>query len=486
MRRPCLRRKALTLAVGFAACFSASAALADASKVIATCSPAKAVSGGAMVSCDVRANGKGEFSALKVKVKGGKDLDVKFTPWADRDAGTSMSFMIQLLEPSQRRTLAQMADAVVAITDQRKAKRRFSAYSFSNELSLLADSGASKEEFARQVIAVKPSSTSTELYKSALRAIESLAKEPGERKSLVILADGATADMGYTHDQVVKAAKDGGIAIHVLGYYDAKSDQVKFQTLERLAEDTGGSAIQVKEAGKAADTNLTTSRYLDEVLLNGGTADITLKDVQGPASLEFVADFADGRRATGEATVDVPKDQAPPSIVIPPTPFSDTERPAVPSTGIVTRLFDWLADHTIAVVGLGALIGAGLIALTRKKLAGQGPHQASDEPAAQEDLSPVYGWLESLDGDRRRHALRTTNVRVGRHRDNDICIPNDSISRRHAIVHFNPETRRFIITDLGGGNGVVVNSEKVAKHELADGDIIELGDAKLRFNTAAD
>ncbi len=88
----------------------------------------------------------------------------------------------------------------------------------------------------------------------------------------------------------------------------------------------------------------------------------------------------------------------------------------------------------------------------------------------------VYGWLEMLDGNASRHPLRTTNVRVGRHRDNDICLQNDSISRRHAVLHYNADTRRFVITDLGGGNGVVVNKMKYKSRELSDGDLLELGE----------
>ena len=77
--------------------------------------------------------------------------------------------------------------------------------------------------------------------------------------------------------------------------------------------------------------------------------------------------------------------------------------------------------------------------------------------------------------------LRTTNVRIGRHRDNDICLQNDSISRRHALLHFNADNRRFVITDLGGDNGVIVNKVKQQSHELSDGDLVELGEVRLRF-----
>ena len=86
-----------------------------------------------------------------------------------------------------------------------------------------------------------------------------------------------------------------------------------------------------------------------------------------------------------------------------------------------------------------------------------------------------------LDGNASRYPLRTTNVRIGRHRDNDICLQNDSISRRHALLHFNADNRRFVITDLGGDNGVIVNKVKQQSHELSDGDLVELGEVRLRF-----
>ena len=65
----------------------------------------------------------------------------------------------------------------------------------------------------------------------------------------------------------------------------------------------------------------------------------------------------------------------------------------------------------------------------------------------------------------------------------DICLQNDSISRRHALLHFNADNCRFVITDLGGNNGVIVNNIKQQSHELNDGDLVELGEVRLRFRS---
>ena len=78
--------------------------------------------------------------------------------------------------------------------------------------------------------------------------------------------------------------------------------------------------------------------------------------------------------------------------------------------------------------------------------------------------------------------MRGTNLRIGRHQDNDICLQNNSVSRRHAVLHYKPDMRSFVITNLGTGNGVIVNKVKKDSHELHDGDLVELGEVRLRFH----
>jgi hypothetical protein len=140
-------------------------------------------------------------------------------------------------------------------------------------------------------------------------------------------------------------------------------------------------------------------------------------------------------------------------------------------------VLSWAKEHKLlaGIIGIAVASGAfGLVLMGMGGLAKQPPPQAAEPLIA-------YGWLEMLDGDASRYPLNTTNVRIGRHRDNDICLRNDSISRRHALLHFNSDNRRFVITDLGGDNGVIVNKIKQQSHELNDGDLVELGEVRLRF-----
>jgi tetratricopeptide (TPR) repeat protein len=68
---------------------------------------------------------------------------------------------------------------------------------------------------------------------------------------------------------------------------------------------------------------------------------------------------------------------------------------------------------------------------------------------------------------------------VGRTPENDIILNHKSISRHHAkIVR---EENRYVILDLESANGVRVGGVEHDRVELQSGDVIELGEVRLRF-----
>jgi FHA domain len=96
---------------------------------------------------------------------------------------------------------------------------------------------------------------------------------------------------------------------------------------------------------------------------------------------------------------------------------------------------------------------------------------------------PTEAWIEIEGaGDKARHGIGRTIVRIGRDGDNDICLNEMTVHRYHAAVH-RTDDADFVITDLSseGGNGVKVNGKAVAEVRLEDGDLIELGLARLKF-----
>jgi hypothetical protein len=435
----------------------------------------------ATVSCELRSTDAVVFKGVKAIVKGRSEpLEADFKGFDASSNSLTGMFLVQTFDPARRTALVQMADAIVKIAEQRDGNRRLAAYSFDNDLSLLADFDASKRDFERQVRAIKAAQLPSQLYKTSLDAIAKLAREKGDRKALIILGDGQSDDTADEHDQVVRAAREAGVIVHALGFLGSAADSPKFQTLRRLADETGGFRREVRVGGvqKYAVTN----KFVAEALENGGSLKMTLKEPPGSVTVTMTATFADGRTESIDRTFTL---VAPPASPQPSPQAQPSQGGAGPvaepvaSAAWYERLLSWaLANLALAIVIGAALImgAAGLAVLAVNSFSAPPPDSTLPVPEGR-----VYGWLEMLDGAASRYPLRTTNARIGRHRDNDICLQNDSISRRHALLHFNADNRRFRITDLGGDNGVIVNKVKQQSHELKDGDLVELGEVRLRF-----
>jgi pSer/pThr/pTyr-binding forkhead associated (FHA) protein len=76
-------------------------------------------------------------------------------------------------------------------------------------------------------------------------------------------------------------------------------------------------------------------------------------------------------------------------------------------------------------------------------------------------------------------------IRIGRREDNDIRLADRSVHRYHAVIERTTD-EAFMIKDISGrdGSGVRINGERKAEARLADGDLIELGRTRLKFENA--
>jgi len=92
----------------------------------------------------------------------------------------------------------------------------------------------------------------------------------------------------------------------------------------------------------------------------------------------------------------------------------------------------------------------------------------------------MRAYLQMQDAESKRLPLTKPANRIGRRADNDIVFTNTSISGYHAEIHAQRDGS-YRITDLGSGNGVNVNNQRVTQSDLKDGDLIELGEVRFRF-----
>jgi len=82
-------------------------------------------------------------------------------------------------------------------------------------------------------------------------------------------------------------------------------------------------------------------------------------------------------------------------------------------------------------------------------------------------------------GEAQTWELDGETVTIGSKDENLVCLTCDGVSRYHAELAF--EDGVWVIKDLGSRNGIFVAGEKVDIHELAPGDEIQVGNARLRF-----
>ncbi len=96
-------------------------------------------------------------------------------------------------------------------------------------------------------------------------------------------------------------------------------------------------------------------------------------------------------------------------------------------------------------------------------------------------------FLKFEDGDGREIQLNSGNVwKIGRTEQNTVMLPDDMVSRNHAIIQ-QMEGGEFFLIDMGSRNGSFVNGRRVtAPVALRDGDRLSFGEARLSFHNPAE
>ncbi len=148
------------------------------------------------------------------------------------------------------------------------------------------------------------------------------------------------------------------------------------------------------------------------------------------------------------------------------------------------------STETPSIIGDANLIPAAVRAMAEAKAqqaSAQGPDTISDVAAkAGKAGERLHGWL--LDIDRKSKPVPLTGAvqRIGRSPDNDVVVLDRTVHRSHAVLSEESDGR-YVITDLSPdhGNGIWLNGRKVKQSTVENGDLIELGEVRVRFLDAA-
>jgi len=445
---------------------------------------------------------------------GDEEIESRATAYGENPVNTTALLVLvdTSMGPSNARrapTMEPIKQAISEILARTTPRNLVGLYEFSNELTELTPLGSPFSASRAKLQALASTGLGTRLYLNASEAVKKLAATKADRKALLIFSDGKDEDTGYTLGDMLKTAADNDVIIMAVGVPVAEQWIPALGGLERAAKETSGFYGQMDVQSPPTGSGITPAQVAEGILasLDGG-ADVVadLRNVDLDKDLKVTLTLTDGQQLVQsiERSVIQPADQESVQEEGPDAAGDDEQEtaqeddaaaPVVPQTTAEVTA-DWMRQNLVWVLsGGGALLALIILALVaargRKKepfdaalLEEPLPEAYEPEALAAGATNPAIAWLVMQDANATRYPVTKTANRIGRRKDNDIIFTNDSVSGHHAELHMSREGS-FSITDLGSGNGVVVNGKKVAQSPLRDGDIVDLGEVVFRFTLEA-
>jgi len=449
--------------------------------------------------CDVRSSEPQELEKFEVKRDGSADLEVLgFEPFDEKLRSAAYLFLIQR---SGHPKDASAAVERLLSAQGKRIYRTFGLYSYADDIAEHVKAGSAESDIRKGLEKARKKEdkgSRTALFSAITGAVKYLDGVTADRKAIVLISDGLSKE-SVDEAAAIEAAKSHNVALYTIAMTGVSEGSENLNRLRRLAEATGGSWVDTKtDAGHPLPTDFATNFF--NYLENGGFVKAKAGGVSEGSVLSVAAAVKGGSTQLRADGVTVNAGVAG-GIV-------DTAKV------ILNKGVAWAKDHPLPT-GAGGLAAVGLLLLGHNYWRNRRvalPVLGTPTPASQDEfvqtskyangsgatrstasdtviLTPmndrgtpehVYAWLQFLDATSTRVPIGATNVRIGRHSDNDICLQNNSVHRQHAVLHMSHD-KKFVIRDLGTANGVVVNSQKISQKELSDGDLIELGEVRARF-----
>lgn len=449
-----------------------------------------------LTSCAAKKDGASESIVCQLRsVSGATPQDIRavdgdgraltFTaePYSWTDQRTAVYFIVQTsdLSADQLKRVSQFMERAAFPVGKRIVGVATLDHSFTEKAGL----GAYRLNISRvvqEIADASPTRAYPEITDHLRDPIEKLAKVEAERRALVVVSDGASAANAGTEREIADLARDKGVAIYNLIL--SKTDRPQSAALGRIAERTHGVTRDAASASFADVVKLGSDIF--NVIENGSVVTIAARGLPKEVEVTLKASLEGDRQVTAD-----------PVIISRLTEDSFND-----------RLMDMARRNMFVILaGLGLAIGFAMIIgsvvlprMRRRKEAeveiadvDSEPGELTDDASSATEIvtkswtgnAAPLGWLELLGGEQARIPLQVGSIRLGRHRENEVCLLNNSVHRRHAILHV-AQDGTFSIHDLGTKNGVSINGKRINQHNLSDGDVIELGEVKLRFLSNAD
>lgn len=345
-----------------------------------------------------------------------------------------------------------------------EAHHRIGFGTFDSIPRLMLGPSASRAEIAAAIDGLVGSPAAVEPgYRDLGEAVRVLAGHRATRKAIYFFTEGQAAADGYFHPGLQRLAEEAQVVIYPLVYSPAGAAGAGLEALARLAKETRGAVIRIDPGAPSLPKELAARPF-------------AAIDAGGRFSLDLGPAVHAGTFGARWVTVDLEFEGRRLEVPVPVTIGEATTRTT--SIGTVLTAVDrdpGLGGEIsvyLAAAALIAALAAGFVYYRRSR---------AERLAAEPDTLgvPRAYLIREGDGGPRVWLARST-WRVGRDPDNDLVVPEHSVSRHHAEI-LRQKDGGFVIRDLDSLNGLFVNNHKVRHAPISDGAHIDFGDVRFTF-----
>lgn len=466
--------------------------------LVLSCSQQEAVA----LRCNYRLSGNGRPVAASATIG---DISLPAPTFAER-SGTPANIAVLLLvdtsDPGREPAIKMARKHIAKLVNEAEPHLRFGLASFDSDLSVLAPIGSDIDSIVNAANSLTAKGPTTELYRNVVSALNLLATATDEHKVLMVLSDGLAEDRAYFHADAIRVALEHHIAIYSIGYPRSVALSVGLQSLRRLADETAGQFVDTDARLNLPDEFfIGPFRAIENVgalsvdlrgavsSLAGGSHEvrITLETHTGPTTT--IVPVTMPQRIAADPVVKVVEIEVPKVIEVEkivrvpqaatPTVGADiTKRAPGAQSGVPL----WYWAIAIALLAAALLVLLLVLFMQRRSSAAQSIAGAAAAPVQAPATDGVAYLALDEDTDKVPHLISSATFRIGRLDDNDLMLQDPSVSRHHAEIRRRRDGSYHVL-DLDSMNGVFVNGKKVREAELNPGDVLDVGDVRMRLST---
>jgi hypothetical protein len=159
--------------------------------------------------------------------------------------------------------------------------------------------------------------------------------------------------------------------------------------------------------------------------------------------------------------------------------------------------YDWVESETPHQMTMSSVVQDFLLRFIQMQSSGELEQHRKDSTLSKKARSlhteeSLYHMSLDISSKELRpftHIIKTRQVRIGRHAENDLVLSDSSVSRKHAILIINNDA--ILVRDLGSMNGISLCGQPQTQGLVHDGDLIRIGEVTIAVhistiaNTAA-